>query len=101
MEARPTLFSQNLGTYLRYGEIGFLIVSAIGLTLFYSDSSKGIQVILIGLSSLSTVYFLYAFTLPPHAVHDIGSGTSPRGAFDLMPTIIRKVVYLASSVSIV
>ena len=106
MEARPTLFSLKLGTYLRYGEIGFLTLSAIGIILFYSDLSKGHEVILIGLSSLSTIYFLYAFTLPPEPLPDSGPGpspshASPRGLPDLLPTVARKVVYIASCISII
>ena len=113
--ARPTLFSLKLGTYLQYAEIGFLILSAIGLILFYSDLSKGHEVILIGLSSLSTIYFLYAFTLPPTYAKasvgrpepqpDSGSGpspdASPKGFLDLLPTIARKVIYIASCISII
>jgi len=106
MDARPTPFSARLSTYLRYAEIGLLILSAIGLVLFYSDLTRGLQVILIGLSSLSTIYFLYAFTLPPEPRPGAGSGpspsvASPKGFLDLLPTTIRKVAYLASSVSIV
>ena len=116
MEAGPTPFSLKLGAYLQYAEIGFLILSAIGLILFYSDLSKGHEVILIGLSSLSTIYFLYAFTLPPtyakasvgrpHPQADLGSGpspsdASPKGFLDLLPAVARKVVYIASCISII
>jgi len=101
MEASPTPFSLKLGTYLRYAEIAFLILSAIGLILFYSDLSKGHEVILIGLSSLSTIYFLYAFTLPPEPQPDSDTSASPKGFLDLLPTIVRKVVYIASCVSII
>lgn len=106
MEARPTPFSLKLGTYLWYAEIGFLILSATGLILFYSDLSKGHEVILIGLSSLSTIYFLYAFTLPPKPQPDPGSASSPsdaspKGLLDFLPTVVRKVVYIASCISII
>jgi len=106
MEARPTPFSLKLGAYLRYAEIGFLILSAIGLILFYSDLSKGHEVILIGLSSLSTIYFLYAFTSPPELQPEPGPVASspdgsPKGFLDLLPTVVRKVVYIASCISII
>ena len=101
MEAGPTPFSLKLGTYLRYAELGFLVLSAIGLILFYSDLSKGHEVILIGLSSLSTIYFLYAFTLPPEPQPASPPDASPKGVLDHLPTIVRKVVYLSSCISII
>ena len=99
MEARPSLFSEKLSTNLKYAEMGFLIVSAIGLILFYSDVPKGLEIILIGLSALSTNYFLYAFTLPPKPKP--ASDSSPRSFIDLLPTVLRKVVYVGCSVSLI
>jgi hypothetical protein len=99
MEASPSPFPEKLGATLRYAEIGFLIVSAIGLMLFYANLPKGLEVIMIGLSALSTNYFLYAFTIPPKPEAD--SSTSPNGFIDLLPTIVRKVVYLGCSVALI
>ena len=99
MEAKPNLSLEKISPYLRYAEIGSIIVSVIGLGQFYSDSSKGQQLIMLGLASLSVIWFLYAFTLATD--HRPDADTTPRGLLDVLPTIVRKVVYLGSSVSLI
>jgi hypothetical protein len=102
MEARHTAFSEKLGTYLKYAEIGALIVSVFGLTLIYSNVSQGMEVLMIGMGALAGIYFLYGFTLPPLlVVPDAGPEASKKGFIDLLPSVLRKVAYIGCSVAVI
>ena len=101
MEPRRSPFLEKLMTYLSYIEIGGLIVSSLGLTFLYMNLTSSRQLILLGLTSLSGIYFLSAFTIPS----DPGAGTeaeAPKGPLDLFfQTIVRKVIYIGCSISVI
>lgn len=63
MEPKPNPFLEKLMVYLSYLEIGALIVSSLGLAFLYLDLGGSRQLILPGLTSLSMIYFLSAFTV--------------------------------------
>ena len=101
MEPSRSPFLEKLTTYLSYVEIGGLIVSSLGLTFLYMNLTSSRQLILLGLTSLAGVYFLSAFTIPP----DPGTGAeagAPKGFSDLFfQTIVRKIIYIGCSISVI
>lgn len=77
-------------------EILGLIVSATGYLFKVLQFPGGNQMLMIGLLTLSTAYFLSGFVMVP--VTDDGK---PKGLADLLPAILRKLMYIGLSVFIV
>lgn len=82
---------------LRWLEIIALIVSFTGIFFKAMHLAGAANLLLLGLLTLSIIYFLWAFTLVQAKTEEKQDG-QPKGLLDLLPTILRKVIFIALAV---
>ena len=79
-------------------EIIAVIISSIGFILYLLKQPGAHQLLMIGLSTLASAFFLTAYTLPPNVEKTLREEQS-RTFTDLLGFIIWKVIYLALAVN--
>lgn len=82
---------------LKWTEILGIVLAVAGYVFKILHLAAADQMLMIGLNTLATTYFLFGFTVPPQVVDD----GKPKGFADLMPTILRKLLYIGLAVFLV
>ena len=79
-------------------EVIAIIISSIGFLLYLLKQPGAHQLPMIGLSTLASVFFLTAYTLPPNVEKTLRE-EQRRTFIDLLSFIIWKLIYLALAVN--
>jgi hypothetical protein len=96
MEPQPPTFKQRLFSFLKYLEIIALVLIAVGFALLHLyHSGPGPQFIMIGFTAFAAVNFMYAYLPEPPTEADANKNLL------LIRTIVRKVLFLGSSVCLI
>jgi hypothetical protein len=82
---------------LKWLEVVCLAMAAVGYVFKLQQLAGADMLLMLGLCALATVYFLSAYTVVPGS----GKQESPKGIADLMPTMLRKILYLGLATFIV
>jgi hypothetical protein len=80
----------------KWTEILGIIVSLIGVALKILHLQGAIEVLMLGMMTISSTYFISGFIMV--AVPDDGK---PKTFADLLPTILRKLIYISLSIYLV
>ena len=81
-------------------EVIAIIISSIGFLLYLLKQTGAQQLLMIGLSTLASVFFLTANTLPP-AIEKTLTETTKKSFFDTLLNFIWKIMHIALSVSVI
>jgi hypothetical protein len=104
MEPKPKSLLERLAPSLRYAEIASFVAIVTGFALLHlNHGGLGPKFILFGFSALAAVYYFYAYIPnPPSETQLLQTVTeSPKGFIQLLPAILRKVLFVASAVALV